>query len=254
MCSIKDMATVARELQQKFHRVSVSLSDDGQVVRAHLPPMEDLPITLEDPVSLQSYQDHRAGIIAKFGEAPMQGASQQSSAPPPAAVEFKEEYLSLEAFEKDADILATIRSTNYHTHVAVPKGTDASNLDSTTVFIENHNARSRVEIQKGDIVFCLGDGEFQRLEEGQVAKFPYKLLPLTKCRTNNEKDVKSVSEKEGQVLLLGASGVKELMSVEALFTKHNLAVGGRVWGCDRTVPRRGPAPCHSSLRISYLVQ
>ena len=170
----------------------------------------------------------------------MQGASQQSSAPPPAAVEFKEEYLSLEAFEKDADILATIRSTNYLTHVAVPKGTDASNLDSTTVFIENHNARSRVEIQKGDIVFCLGYGEFQRLEEGQVAKFPYKLLPLTKCRTNNEKDVKSVSEKEGQVLLLGASGVKELMSLEALFTKHNLAVGGRVWGCDRTVPRRGP--------------
>ena len=97
------------------------------------------------PLSFQSYQDLRAGLIAKFGEAPMQGASsQQSSAPPPAAVEFKEEYLSLEAFEKDADILATIRSTNYHTHVAVPKGTDASNLDSTTVFIENHNARSRV--------------------------------------------------------------------------------------------------------------
>ena len=35
--SIKDMATVARELQRKFHRVRVSLSDDGQVARAHLP-------------------------------------------------------------------------------------------------------------------------------------------------------------------------------------------------------------------------
>ena len=66
------MTTVARELQQKFHRVSVSLSDDGQVVRAHMPPMEDLPTTLEDPVTLQSYQDLRVCLIANFGEAPTQ--------------------------------------------------------------------------------------------------------------------------------------------------------------------------------------
>lgn len=107
----------------------------------------------------------------------------------------------------------TVFSASYqsHTHVVVPKGTDATDASAFALLSESHSARSRVEVQKGDVVLCLGNGQFHRLDEEVAARFPYKLLLLKKRMSEHEKDIKLASEKDAQVLVVGSSGGQELI-------------------------------------------
>ena len=236
IATVKDVPAVLKELQERFRRVIVRPSEDGKSAMAHLPPIEDLPIFMEDRAAMEKYETLRKSLCIRFGEmAKVVPAPTKESVPPARA----DEYLSLEACQKDFDIITSVAAINYNIHAAIPKGMDPlAHPDEVELYLENHNQKNRTEIMKGDIVCSLGVGHFHRLEEGQPARFPYKLMSLAP-RPGTREEVKTTPEKDAQVLLANTTG-RELVSVDAMLAKHNLMSGGKIWGTERLVTKRGP--------------